>query len=58
MTPRGSLHASTVDILSYLLVLAVGKAAIVRSQNPITLDKHCENEVTEARSADNPQAMD
>ena len=42
MTPIGSFHAGTADILTGLLVYAVGKQAIVRVQSPVVLDDHSE----------------
>lgn len=42
MAPIGSFHAGTVDILTGLLVYAVGKQAIVRVQSPVVLDDHSE----------------
>ncbi|MDG4560343.1 MAG: Uma2 family endonuclease [Candidatus Competibacter sp.] len=42
MAPIGSFHAGTTDILTGLLVYAVGKQAIVRVQSPIVLDDHSE----------------
>ncbi len=42
MAPIGSFHAGTADILTSLLVYAVGKQAIVRVQSPVLLDDHSE----------------
>ena len=42
MAPIGSFHAGTADILTGLLVYAVGKQAIVRVQSPVVLDDHSE----------------
>ena len=40
MTPPSSQHAGHVDWLSKRLERAYGDRAIVRTQNPLTLDKH------------------
>ena len=42
MAPIGSFHAGTVDILTGLLIYAVGKRAIGRVQSPVVLDEHTE----------------
>lgn len=42
MAPIGSLHASVVNTLNRMLVLAVGEAGIVCPQNPVVLDSYSE----------------
>ncbi|MEE9322068.1 MAG: Uma2 family endonuclease [Granulosicoccus sp.] len=42
--PIGCTHASVVDYLNRMLVLAVGDSAIVRTQNPVRLDNYSEPE--------------
>ena len=42
MAPIGSLHASSVDLLTRLLVTQVGERAVVRVQNPVNLDNRTE----------------
>lgn len=44
MVPIGCTHASIVDYLTRILVLAVGDSAIVRTQNPVRLDNYSEPE--------------
>lgn len=44
MTPIGSRHAACVDALTYAFVSALGGAARVRIQNPVTLGDHSEPE--------------
>lgn len=44
MTPIGSLHASIVNRLNQLLVLAIGRRAIVSVQNPVELSNRSEPE--------------
>lgn len=42
MAPPGSMHAGTVDHLAEVLGQAVGSRALIRTQNPLRLDKHSE----------------
>lgn len=44
MTPIGSRHAACVDALTYVFVSALGRAARVRIQNPVTLGGYSEPE--------------
>jgi Uma2 family endonuclease len=44
MAPVGSVHAGTVDQMAKMFGDAVGDTAIVRAQNPISLDDHSEPE--------------
>ena len=44
MTPPGSLHAGTVTQLADLLRRAVGDAALLQVQNPLSLDEYSEPE--------------
>jgi Uma2 family endonuclease len=44
MPPVGSVHAGTVDQMAKILGDALGGRAIVRAQNPISLDDHSEPE--------------
>jgi Uma2 family endonuclease len=44
MPPVGSVHAGTVDQMAKILGDALGNQAIVRVQNPISLDDHSEPE--------------
>ena len=44
MSPINSLHANIVDILSEQLILKLHSKAIIRTQNPITLDDYSEPE--------------
>lgn len=44
MSPIGSAHSGIVDHLTYLLVQAVGRRAIVRVQNPVVLSQFSEPE--------------
>lgn len=44
MSPIKSQHASIVDILSEILIVALHKKAIIRGQNPIRLGKYSEPE--------------
>jgi Uma2 family endonuclease len=42
MAPIGSLHASVVNTLNRMLILAVGEAGIICPQNPVVLDSYSE----------------
>ena len=44
MAPIGSRHAAAVERLAAALRLAVGDRAMVRTQQPVTLDEHSEPE--------------
>ena len=44
MRPSKSEHANAIDLLTRELILAIQKRAIVRVQNPISIDNHSEPE--------------
>lgn len=66
MSPIKSAHASVVDILSEYLIVALHGKAIVRVQNPISIDAYSEPEPdilvahwqTNRYRAEHPQAKD